>query len=305
MSFEREQELSLTLPLHDATGTLTAEELAIVQGKLWQFLGKQTRRFTVGDSSSIPVETAQDLMASIQFVLDMELGATGKVATLLLSEDIETLYQAGIKRIENKIDESKRLWESACITAPDIENSSYQDTLQSIGGFWKRYDYRLFAHHIPCDIDYQLCHPVSESLLGVAYLCTYLRHILTENRILHLFDRGLIIEILEQYCPDYKGLLINLCEPVITNAVGLALIYKQPISLYITEEDRLKLADLFRSFPAHKAKQALRAAAGRFCTVCGLRDSFTKSYVTQAAEELYPRISAALPSGNLDGIFIG
>jgi hypothetical protein len=73
---------------------------------------------------------------------------------------------------------------------------------------------------VPCDIDYQLCRPVPEDLLGVEYVNEYLRRVVLENDFLRRFPKEPVIKLLENYCPDYRGLLINLYEPVATNALG-------------------------------------------------------------------------------------
>ena len=287
-----------------APDALSDEERITVQMKLWQFLGRQTQLYTFGDSSSIPVETAQELLESICFTLDAYVKAFGSAPKLLVTEKLDALFEGGLKIIEAKIGEGKRLWQAACLSAPDIENISFRDTLRSIGGFWKRYDHRFLAHQIPCDIDYQLCRPVSENDQGVAYVNEYLRRVLTENGILRLFDRDLVVRLLERYCPDYKELLINLCEPVIVNAVGLALIDECPLALQISDADGSNLVELFEHLSESEARLALMEAARRFCDQAGITDGFTHEYVARTAADLYPRISAVLPSGDLSGIFI-
>ena len=284
--------------------TLSDEEWAIVQAKFWQFLGRQTRLYTADDSSSIPVETAEELLSSICFILDAYIKATGSASNLLSTEKLDILFEGGLKVVEARIEYGKSLWQTACLSAPEVENISYRDTLRNIGLFWKRYDYRFFAHQIPCDIDYQLCHPVPERSQGIVYINEYLRRIIVENSILYLYSRDLTIQLLKRYCSDYKGLLINLCEPVIVNAVGLALIGMSPFSLQISNSDRFKLEELFERLSDSKARAALMTAAKSFCNEARITDRFTCEYVTNTAIDLYPRIAAAMPTGNLSGIFI-
>jgi hypothetical protein len=283
---------------------LSDEERAIVQAELWQFLGRQTRLYTADDSSSVPVETAEELLSSICFILDAYITATGSGSKLLSTEKLDILFEGGLKIIEARIEDGKSLWQTACLSAPEVENISYRDTLRNIGLFWKRYDYRFFAHQIPCDIDYQLCRPVPERNQGIAYINEYLRRIIVENSILHLYSKDLTIQLLKRYCSDYKGLLINLCEPVIANAVGLALIGVSPFSLQISNSDRSKIEELFERLSDSKARSALMSAAKSFCSEARITDRFTYEYVAKTAIDLYPRIAAALPTGNLSGIFL-
>ena len=301
-----DRNLHLPMPIDNlaAPDTLSDEEQVAVQAKLWQFLGRQTKLYTTGDSSSVLVETAEELLSSICFTLDAYVKATGSTPRLLVTEKLDTMYEGGLKIIEAKIDEGKHLWQTACMSAPDIGNISYRDTLRNIGYFWKRYDYWFFAHQIPCDIDYQLCHPVPEHNHGIEYVNEYLHRIIVENDILHRFPVDLVIQLLERYCLDYKELLINLCEPVIVNAVGLALIGTLSLALHIAKADQSKLLEIFKRLSASKARLALAEAAGNFCNEAKITDEFTREYVAKTAVDLYPRISVVLSTGNLSRIFI-
>lgn len=301
-----EDDVSFSVPMDSiaVTDTLSAEQQVLIQARLWKFLGEQTNRYTVGDSSSVPIETAQELLSSICFTLDEYFKTTGLSPKLLLTEELDGLYAGGLKVIEAEITEGRHLWKAACTSAPEIDNISYRDTLRNIGGSFKRYDYRFFAHRVPSDIDYQLCHPVPESCLGIAYICEYLRRMIAENAILHAFERNSVIRLLDCYCPGHRELLINLCEPVIANGVGLALLGQAPLPLRIAADDRQNLIRLFEPLGESQARLALTEASRRFCHAAGLSDAFTREYVARTAADLYPRIAAALPAGSLDGIFI-
>lgn len=301
-----ENEVYPFLPMRNipAPVFMSGEDQAAVHTKLWEFLGRCTARYTAGDSSSVPVETAQELLTSICFTLDVYFRSTKANPKLLVTEKLDVLFQAGLRIIEAKIEEGKQLWKIACISVPEIENISYTDTLRSIGVFFRRYDHHFLAHQIPCDIDYQLCRPVPEHYQGIEYVNEYLRCIITENGILRLFRRGLVVQLLERYCLDYKGILINLCEPVIVNATGLSLIRRFPLALQISEDNHLSIVKKFESLNESGARAALAEAAKHFYHTVGITDEFTKKYIISTSTDLYPRISAALPTGNLSGIFL-
>jgi len=129
------KELYFPAPVGNLTtsDTLSDEEQAIVQMKLWQFLGRQTKLYTAGDSSSVRVETAEELLSSACFTLNAYVKATGAAPKLLVTEKLDVLFEGGLKIIEAKIEEGKRLWQTACLSAPEIDNISYRDTLRNIG----------------------------------------------------------------------------------------------------------------------------------------------------------------------------
>lgn len=301
-----DEELKLSVPSGAlaAAGALTGEEQLVLRQKLWRLLGKRVERYTTGDSGSVPVETAQELLESICYTLDLALRTEGLAPRTLLTEPLDALLARGQQEIGRLLTQCESLLHQACAGAPDISNRSLQDTLRSIGGLRRRYDYWLFAHPICCDIDYQLCRPVPESLRGAEYVAEYLRRIIAENGVLALFDPQTAVRLLQRYCPDYEGLLINLCEPVFTNAVGLLLAGRPPLPLRLTDEDLGRLDGLFSALSASAGRRALEDAARRFCRECGVTDGYTRAYLRDVAADLWPRIAAARDFGGLAGIFI-
>ena len=278
-------------------------DLHTVQVRLWELLARQTARYTMGDSSSIPIEAAHELFSSLCFTLGVDLSDPNTLKSLL-HDDLEERFKLGLSSIKQKIESGKQLWQEACRGIPAIENISLRDTLKGIGAFFERYDYRYFAHAIPCDIDYLLCHPVPETLLGVEYVNEYLRRMIIEHDFLQRFDPQICIQLLERYCLDYKGLLINLFEPVATNAIGLGLIGRSAYKLTISELERQQIVEILEPLSKEKSVKFLCRAAERTCLNLGIRQEKTRNYIVSLSSELYPRIKTALHSGNMENIFL-
>jgi hypothetical protein len=173
-----------------------------------------------------------------------------------------------------------------------------------MGSFFRQYDYRFFAHQIPCYVDYQLCHSVPYELQGVEFINEYLRRLIIEDDFVRKFEKRNVEHLLENASPDYRGLLINIFEPVCTNAIGLALLNGDVFSLCITISDIERLSELFEPLSAIPAKKVLRDAGEYVCTILGITGASSIEYVGKTAEDLYPRIEVALPHGNLGGIFV-
>lgn len=283
---------------------LSEDEEMIIQVKLWQLLAVRTQRYTMGDHSSIRIETARELLRSICFCINLYLKETGEPVSYLLNADFNELFGLALQSIEKKIETGKRLYQAACLTAPEVENTSYRDTLRGMKKFWKCYDFYFFAHLIPCDIDYQLSNPVPDSLLGIEYFNDYLRRIIIENNLLRRFETGTVIRLLCSYCTDYEGLLINLYEPVATNAIGLAMIGGDVYKLDIRENDRSQIAAKLIPLSEDKALASLRAAVACLCGEWGIGGSTAADYLQKTSESLYPRIKTAMNHSGLGGIFL-
>lgn len=299
-------------------GELTYEEIIGIQGRLWELLGTQTKRYTKGDSSSVRVETAEELLRSICFTIGLLLksgGDTGganapyDMSILLECDDMEALLKEGQKKLRRLVEIGKLLLIKAKEGILPIENISYHETIISIEGFFRKYDIMFFAHEIPCSIDYQLCHAVPDELQGIKYINEYLRRIILENRFCSRFDSEKIIRLLEAYCVDYRELLINIYEPVAVNALGIALAYDDVAysavaGLNVTEKDRIRLLKLFHRWDDRELMQNLRQAAIKVSKAIRVSGASDIDYLIAMAESLCPRIRAVLPTEKLDGIFI-
>lgn len=273
------------------------------QKELYQLLARQTALYTSIDSSSVRVETAQELLQSICFTLKLDLDTAGQGAPA--TGALGDLFAQGQQEIHQKISFGKELWQMVCDNLPPVENRSLRDTLRSMGTFWRRYDSRFFAHQIPCDIDYQLCWPVDESVLGIDYINTYLTRLWMEHRFLNRFSAKELIPVLNAYCPDYQGLLINLYEPIATNVIGLAILGEHRGSLLIPDDKHSALQAYLADLPKAKLEEVLAQGAESAAYQLELTHKSEKDYFMRLAKELVPRILAVRDHGGLHGIFLG
>lgn len=276
------------------------------QGELYKLLRFQTEKYTMGDSSSVPVETAGELLASIQYTIEIYTKATsGKTETAELVDqiDLDDIFVEGQSILSNKMEMGKNLYKKARETVLQIDNISYQETLKEIDVFFKNYDFRYFSHEIPCMIDYQLSQAVV-GLQGIEFINEYLRRYLLENEFCGQFDRESIISLLKTYSPDYREQLINIYEPVATNAIGLALLNQNIQSLNVTDADRGDIGLLFYQTTEQKAEELLFGAVDRLCDTLNIVNSELKEYLRDTAIALLPRINVLKDNHTFDELFL-
>lgn len=283
---------------------ISEEDKMLIEFKIWNLLGKHTERYTMGDSTSVPIEIAEELLNSICFSLGLELRELMNAKELLMEEDISDLLKASWSKIASLMERGKKLLETVRKSSPNIENISYKDTLNEIDKFFNKYDYRFFAHKIDCSIDYQLSNPISEKLEGIEYINEYLKVLLIENEFCICFDKDNIIYILNSYCSDYKGLLINIFEPILTNAIGLDILGRDILTLAISALQRETLLGIFRNLSKTEILVKLKNSAKRVCDILGIVDNEKIEYIQKTAVNIYPRIEVGLSTGNIDNIFL-
>jgi len=361
-----EKDLSVIMQSGLSSGTLTDEEVMSIQSRMWTLLGKRTGLYTVGDSSSVPIETAEELLRSICFTIGLVIksdadapGTTDSTDTIdvigtkenadasvmnahstignahvggikaagnvenvnagfinapgtmniLLGNDLEELLKKGQKKIQRLVEIGKWQLSKVKENPLPVYNMSYCETIHNIESFFQKYDVQFFAHEIPCSIDYQLCHAVPDELQGIKYINEYLRRIILENRFCRRFCSNNIIRLLKAFCPDYRELHINIYEPVAVNVLGIVLsydnvTYSAVTGLDVTEDDRNCLLELFHQWDKRQLVEKLRLAAAKVCDVLHISNTPELEYLKITAENLYPRIIAALPTQCLNGIFI-
>lgn len=210
------------VPVDDTAEELaTPDEAAAFQVRFLRLLERRTAIYTMGDSTSVPKYVAADLLRSICFVLGIDPDRP-EIPRRLLTVDLEEEYRRRLADIERRLTAAEQLWRDVCATMPLIDNIALRDTLKNLGDFFKWYDYRSMAHEIPVTIDYPLCRPVPETLLGIDYIEEYLRRLMIEAEFLARFEVEEIERVLEAAYGDHVEPLVNLYEPVATNAVGLS-----------------------------------------------------------------------------------
>lgn len=283
---------------------ISDEEKEIIQIKLWELLGKVTERYTMGDSSSVPIEIAEELLKSICFLLKKEMKKSQVKIELLESEDLQEIWKNSWKTIEEDIREGKALLEEVIKTSVGIENISYNDTVMKIGKGLKSYDFRFLAHEIPCSIDYQLSNPVSEELQGIDFINEYLKRLLFENNFCNNFDKEKIIKVLKSYCEDYEGLLINIFEPVLTNVIGLHILEANIFDLEITNYEREILLDIFKEMTIEEIQKKLIECCNNVCKDLKINKGYEIEYIRATALNLLPRIEEGIKNNNLENIFL-
>lgn len=161
---------SLIQPLTEAEANLLLE-------KLWRLLAARTERYTMGDSTSVPVETAQELLASICFTLQFEMEMSRLSHRDLLGKELNVVLKNGQAHLMEKMNEVNGLWEHVYALAEEWGNPGILEALNYIKIFLKKYDLYFFAHQTPWDMGLPLLGPAAERRKGISYVEMYLKDI--------------------------------------------------------------------------------------------------------------------------------
>lgn len=164
---------------------LTETEADLFLEELRRLLAAHTKRYTMGDSTSIPVETAQELLASICFTLQFEMEASKLSPRDLLGKELDVVLKNGQAHLAENVKKANNLWERVYALAEICGNPGIIEALNHIKIFLKKYDLYFFAHQTPWDMGLPLLGPAAERIKGISYVKMYLKElhkfILTEG----------------------------------------------------------------------------------------------------------------------------
>ena len=256
--------------------------------ELYRLLAERIARYTMGDSTSIPAETARRLLESILYCLD--LNRRFPVADVPQEAPLKTRWEAGVHQAKRIAARAKLLLRQAQRTPPPLVNTAYCDTLESLPAFFVGYDPDFFAQEIPCSFDYPLCLPVSESLLGAEFILEYLRKLLAENTILRAFPSEALRALYERYYIDYVDLLVNLCLPAAEMATLCALAKAPVQSLTLSPQEYEAASQLIFQQDASAAEKSILAAAKAALLQLGLNSAHLREEMFLTARDLMIRL---------------
>lgn len=282
--------------------TLSDGQSDALRKNLMALLAAQAGRYTQGASGSLPKETMDELLVSALYTLSVDPTRPESYAPLVGQNIFACFFQAQTRLLQKR-DAALALASSLCLRMDDLGCVALRMTLSSLLNGLKRYDAVFFAHHVPGDIDYQLCMPVSESLMGVDYALRYLQRLELEDELLTCFPIHRVLALLDGVSARWRALVCNLLTPVLENAMALMLLGRPPRRLHVSGDDRAallvmlcgrtegELAHLFDRTAVHLVQTLLpnRADARILCQTLG--------------KQLAPRVFEAARRGDLSHVF--
>ncbi|MEG6523566.1 DUF6179 domain-containing protein [Desulfotomaculum sp. 1211_IL3151] len=290
-----------------ACGLLFASDIERIQLQCFGFLAKKTEKYNGGDSSSIRVEIAENIMKSNLYTMGLYLktlpNADCAVSELKTSNVVE-IYQRGRKIIDDKLQVAMKFYRLAQNNKLITINYTYNATLDDngIGAFFKAYDPDYAAHEIPASIDYQLCNPITD-LAGVEFIEKYLANLFLENEFCTNFAPEDINGLLYGYDEGYQDLLINIFEHVFTGALGCWLAQRNVVKLNIpVDQIEVMYNGLARNI--HSLDLILSKASEGVLAELNITNPALQRYLAKNLPKIKTNITHAIETNNLDKVFV-
>ncbi len=256
--------------------------------ELFVLLRERIARYTMGDSSSVPVDTARRLLEGMFYCAD--LCRRRPPDDLASGAPLSERVAAGAAIAKRLAKRAKLLLYEAKRKQPPVTNRTFRETLSALPSFFRGYDADFFSQEIPCSFDYPLCHPVPETLLGVEYMLTYLRRWLMESAFLRVFPADALRSLYMRYYVDYEDLLVNLFLPVAEMATLCALAKAPVQSLTLSPQEYEAASQLIFQQDASAAEKSILAAAKAALSQLGLNSAHLREEMFLTARDLMVRL---------------
>lgn len=273
------------LPIRKQT---EAEQLRQMQ-QLYLLMEKQVKSYHkahhLGESTSVPVEFARELMESI----DYTLGHTG------VSDDLASALERGQEILREKHRQAVELLRLVNASLPAWQGESRWDAVGELSRYLQSYDPQHLAHRAPERVFYPLMIP--EGLIGIDCALYILRLLWVENEIMDAFPQAAAEEFWDTFCQNDRDLTENQCQRLIVNGAGKWLLYRELSSLIFQDGEREALKRRFAGHDMASIRSEMEIAAEEMAARLGFEELYALDYMKNA-------IGSWLPYGGIDKIML-
>lgn len=253
---------------------LFPDEQQKIMGKLYLLMGEQVRSYHrqrhMGNNSSVPVELAQDLMASVQYTVRQAGGIQG--------HDVEAAFRRGQQILEEKLQNAKRMLELVTAWAPVWQTHCRWEALHCLRHYLDRYDHLHLAHLGPDVLFYPTPLLPPEGIEGIDIGLFYLNILWIEDQIMAAFPG----HVLEDFWDCLPAESLDQCTPLIMNCIGKVLLGARFEPLSFTPEEHHAISRLLRKVSKEDILRAAEALMHRL----GLNGQDAFNYLTASASTL-------------------
>lgn len=176
-----------------------------------------SEKYTGNDSTSITYEKAQQLMGAVLYCIrEATWNGEEKQVSIAHHISVQEIYEMGYKNVVKKVKNCMEIYHSVLTYFDDYGNRCLSDTfLKGMPEFFKWYDARFNPQDTILTLDYPVLEDMSK-YQGVDAIYIYLKCIEKEQIYLKQFERSEVMEVLENYNPQYEEMIDNVLSCYLT-----------------------------------------------------------------------------------------
>ena len=272
---------------------LSPEEQQRIMAQMYQLMGKQVQSYhkhrSMGNSSSVSMELAQELMESMEYTMNQSGG-------LYANPNAEIALRLGQQILEEKVNKARNLLELVLATAPDWQTECRWETLRYLRHYLDTYDHLHLAHRGPDELYYPILISTPEGTQGIDTCLFYLNILWIENQIMAAIPEA----VLDSFWDRLPAGTQNQCEHILINGMGGALIGADSASFTFEPEQQMKLMIAMLTATEEKLKEA----SNSLCNQLNLTARSARRYVQAIVPMLSMWTGSNLANCNIGNIFL-
>jgi len=293
------------------TGSITKGEMEYFQLQIMNILKDLIMRYTQGESSSVTVDTAENIMSSIFYSIDTHLkslDATEAAFEALKTGQIKQIYDKGLELVSACFKESRETYENIRKSRLKVGLEAYDSTImEAMPSFFEKYGAVFDAHNTMASIDYPLLFD-DTNITGIFYIRKYLEFLELETEFCSLFPENDIEKVLtiygQIYMIDYKKTLTNIFELTLNACFFSVLSDGSTYELLISSTQYDILLNKLSGINSPKLDLIIDETMNKLIIDLNLTQSKLSEYIERYKPDLITRLKFALETESLEKLIL-
>lgn len=267
--------------------------------ELVSIVAKLAEEYTSKESTSITYEKAQQLMDAVLYCINE---AEKMERYSLIQENgvsAHEMYKIGVSCVKKKIKETMEIFNNVITHFSSYGNECLNDTVvKGLPEFFKWYDYKYEPQNTILTLDYPVLVDITE-YTGIDRIHDFVICIQLEQRFLERFSTEYVVEVLSKYDREYKLMVDNICEIVLTSVLGHILLEKEISAKGFDIEDYQNIQEVIQQTSLDELRSKLKKAVEKMVQKYYDNDDKLKEYLYHGVRNISVRIKNAADNGNL------
>lgn len=288
------------------TGHISKEEAEYFQFQIMNLLKDLIMRYTKGESTSVTVSTAENLLNSLFYSIDTglkSLNETDAAYQAIKTGNVYQIYNRGLSIVSACFKESNELYLNIRKSRLKVGLEAYDSTInEALPTFFEKYGAVFDAHSTMASIDYPLLFD-DESITGIFYINRYLETLWLETEFCSLFSDQEIEKVLTIYGHiykiDYTKTLTNIFELVLNASFFSLLSDSSAASLAMSEIQYEGLLKKLSQINPIQLNLVIDKTIDKLLMDLNITQLKLSNYITRYKEVLNARLKLALETKTL------
>ncbi len=290
---------------------LSLEETENIQMQIMSTLSERIMKFTRGESCSVKTETAENILLSIFYCIDaylMSFDEADESIFTLQTKSIKNIYEEGLALAKTYANECRLLLAVVQQSKIDVELHAYNTTIdEGFSGCFDEYDADFSAHDTTANIDYPVLFD-DATMCGISYVKQYLTKLNLENQFCGLLPISEINSLLNNYGSiyefDYRDMLINIFQLVLSNSIFSLLLGNSAKKLSITKDECALLQDKLRPLNENDCYYLVEKAIEMIISELAITQPDLQNYMRKFKNALAKELMNYVKRSNLEKLII-